>query len=83
VAAQPLLHELCARYLPNRVVAAAAEGAAIEGLPLLAERGAMGGRATAYVCRRYVCQMPVTTPEALGRQLEGVYSESPTRGEVS
>jgi uncharacterized protein YyaL (SSP411 family) len=43
----------------------------------------MGGRTTAYVCRRYVCQTPVTTPEALGRQLEGVYSESPTRGEVS
>ena len=82
-AAQPLLHELFARYLPNRVVAGAAEGTAIEGLPLLAERGAMGGRATAYVCRRYVCQMPVTTPEALVRQLEGVYSESPTRGEVS
>ena len=28
-------------------------------------------------------RLPVTTPEALGRQLEGVYSESPTRGEVS
>jgi len=82
-AAEPLLHELFARYLPNRVVAAAAEGAAIEGLPLLAERFAVGGRATAYVCRRYVCQTPVTTPEALGRQLEGVYSESPPRGEVS
>ena len=76
-------HEVFARYLPNRVVAGAAEGAAIDGLPLLAERGAVGGRATAYVCRRYVCQMPVTTPEALARQLEGVYSESPTRGEVS
>ena len=30
------------------------------GLPLLAERGAVDGRPTAYVCRRYVCQLPVT-----------------------
>jgi uncharacterized protein len=83
-AAAPLLHEVfAARYLPNRVVVGAAEGAAIEGLPLLAERGAKDGLATAYVCRRYVCEMPVTSPAALARQLEGVYSESPTRGEVS
>jgi len=83
VAAQALLHEVFSRYLPNRVVAGAPEGARIEGLPLLAERGSIDGQATAYVCRRYVCQMPVTTPEALRRQLEGVYSDSPTRGEVS
>jgi uncharacterized protein len=82
-AALPLLREVFARYLPNRVVAGSAEGAALRGLPLLAERGAVGGFATAYVCQRYVCQAPVTTADALARQLEGVYSESPTRGEVS
>ena len=40
------------------------------GLPLLADRGAVDGRPTAYVCRRYVCQLPVTEPDALARQLD-------------
>ncbi len=69
---EPLVREVFGRYLPNRVVVAAAEGAAGEGVPLLAERGAVGGRPTAYVCRQYVCQLPVTTREELARQLEGV-----------
>ena len=47
---------------------AGAPGAA--GLPLLADRGAVDGRPTAYVCRRYVCQLPVTEPDALARQLD-------------
>jgi hypothetical protein len=37
---------------------------------LLADRGAVEGRPTAYVCRDYVCQLPVTDPEALARQLD-------------
>jgi hypothetical protein len=45
-----------------------APGAA--GLPLLAGRGAVDGKPTAYVCRRYVCQLPVTDPDALARQLD-------------
>jgi uncharacterized protein YyaL (SSP411 family) len=70
--AEPLVREVFGRYLPNRVVVAAAEGAVVEGVPLLADRGAVGGRATAYVCRQYVCQVPVTTREELAQQLEGV-----------
>jgi uncharacterized protein len=59
------------RYQPNRVVVGAAEGApAGAGLPLLAGRTAVGGRATAYVCQHYVCQLPVSEPEALARQLD-------------
>src|SRR5262245_3921045 len=70
-AAGPLIRTVFERYLPNRVVAGTPEGASGE-LPLLAERAAVGGRPTAYVCRRYVCQMPVTEPEGLARQLDGV-----------
>ena len=67
----PLLRVVFGRYLPNRVVAGAPEGApAASGLPLLAERAAVGGKPTAYLCRRYVCQVPVTAPEDLARQLE-------------
>ena len=68
----PLLDTVFGRYQPNRVVVGAAEGSpAAAGLPLLADRGAVDGRPTAYVCRHYVCQLPVTEPEALAKQLDG------------
>ena len=70
--AAPLLKEVFGRYLPNRaVVGAPAGSAAAGGLPLLAERSTVDGNATAYVCRRFVCQLPVTEPQALARQLSG------------
>ena len=34
------------------------------------DRPAVGGRATAYVCRHFTCSAPVTTPEELGRLLQ-------------
>jgi uncharacterized protein YyaL (SSP411 family) len=67
----PLLDTVFGRYQPNRVVVGAPEGdAAAAGLPLLAERATVGGRPTAYVCKHYVCQLPVTEPGALARQLD-------------
>jgi uncharacterized protein YyaL (SSP411 family) len=39
-------------------------------VPLLAERIAIGGAATAYVCRGFACRQPVTDPAALTAQLE-------------
>jgi uncharacterized protein len=66
-----LLAQVWGTYQPNRVVAMAAPGdrdAAAE-VPLLAERTALGGHATAYVCEHFVCQLPVTEPEALAAQL--------------
>ncbi|MFJ1760553.1 thioredoxin domain-containing protein [Amycolatopsis sp. NPDC088138] len=39
------------------------------GVPLLADRPLVEGSAAAYVCRGYVCDRPVTTPEALTAQL--------------
>jgi hypothetical protein len=70
-AVAPLLDTVFGRYRPNRVVVGAAEGdPAGAGLPLLAERTAVGGRPTAYVCQHYVCQLPVTEPDALARQLD-------------
>ena len=38
-------------------------------LPLLLDKGMVDGRPTAYVCHNYVCQLPVTDPEALAAQL--------------
>jgi uncharacterized protein len=67
----PLAGTVFGRYMPNRVVVGAATGApAGSGLPLLADRPAMGGAPTAYVCRRYVCRLPVTDPAGLATQLD-------------
>jgi uncharacterized protein YyaL (SSP411 family) len=71
-AAAPLLERVFGRYLPNRVVAGMADGAKeAAALPLLAGKRAEGGRATAYLCRKYVCQAPTSDPDALARQLDG------------
>ena len=66
----PLAETAFRRYMPNRlVVGAPADSPDRTGLPLLADRGAVDGKPTAYVCRRYVCQLPVTDPASLVTQL--------------
>ena len=39
------------------------------GVPLLADRPLVGGRPTAYVCRHFTCEAPVTDPQALASAL--------------
>ena len=56
-------------YLPALVLAGAPPDAA-GGVALLADRPTMNERATAYVCRRYACEQPVTTTADLAAQLE-------------
>ena len=55
-------------FVPSLVLAAGTEGDG-EGIALLANRPMRGGQATAYVCRGYVCDAPVTEPSALFDQL--------------
>jgi uncharacterized protein YyaL (SSP411 family) len=84
-ATQSLLDIVFQRYLPNKVVVGT-PGASFDklragpepgkgtngiGSPLLEQREMVGGKPTAYVCQHYVCQLPVTEPEALAKQLEG------------
>ncbi|MGW2192226.1 N-acylglucosamine 2-epimerase, partial [Streptosporangium sp. NPDC001682] len=40
-------------------------------IPLLADRGLVGGAPAAYVCRGFTCRMPVITPTALRAELAG------------
>ena len=68
-----LLRVLFGNFLPNTVVALrrpGPEGERAERLiPLLAGRPQLNGKATAYVCEQYTCQLPVTEARALAEQL--------------
>ncbi|HEX6867574.1 MAG TPA: thioredoxin domain-containing protein [Candidatus Limnocylindrales bacterium] len=64
-----LLAEVRHGFRPNQVVSVAADPAA-STVPLLDDRVAIGGVATAYVCRGFVCRLPVTDATALRAQLE-------------
>jgi uncharacterized protein len=69
-----LLDALAARYLPFAVtipVYADHVRALAEVLPPLAAMPPVDGRATAYVCRDYVCLAPATDAESLVAQLGG------------
>ena len=68
-----LIREVHGRYLPNAVLAVGpgSDGTAAQEVPLLRDRTAREGLATAYVCERFTCRTPVTDPEALAAQLRG------------
>ena len=59
---------LAQTYVPSLVLAGGAPAKA-GGIALLADRPMLDGRATAYVCRSYVCERPVTDPHSLLGQL--------------
>jgi uncharacterized protein YyaL (SSP411 family) len=63
----PLL-ERARRLAPGGSVIVAGMPAAT-GVPLLADRPLVDGGPAAYVCRGFVCDRPVTTPDELGAQL--------------
>ena len=61
------------RFLPNHVLAVSSPGddASTERVALLRDRPQRDGHATAYVCERFQCRFPVTTPAELVEQLGG------------
>jgi uncharacterized protein len=66
------IEEIYSRYIPNKVLAGCEPNdahAALE-IVLLAERSAIGGQATAYLCRNYTCLKPSTTVEEFSARLE-------------
>jgi uncharacterized protein YyaL (SSP411 family) len=65
--ADRLLDVVRERFLPNRLLAV---GASDPGIPLLADRRTIDGKATAYLCEHFVCQAPTQDPGELARQLD-------------
>ncbi|HEV2237379.1 MAG TPA: thioredoxin domain-containing protein [Ktedonobacterales bacterium] len=74
-----LAHEVNARYLPRTVVASASpeDAAHLATVPLLRDRPAQGGHATAYVCEGFACLMPTTDAAMLAAQLDADSSAPP------
>jgi uncharacterized protein YyaL (SSP411 family) len=66
----PLLGVVRTGYRPLQVVAAGAQ-TEDETIPLLANRPQVDDSGTAYVCRRFVCDAPVTDADELAAQLGG------------
>ena len=53
-------------FRPRIVLAGGEE----DGVPLLAGREPVDGRAAAYVCERFACRRPVTEPDELAALLD-------------
>jgi hypothetical protein len=70
--AAPLLAKLRATFLPNRALVVARQGDDLTEqarlVPLLEEKVARKGEATAYVCERRVCRLPTSAPQVFAQQ---------------
>ena len=70
---EALEREAAARYLPFAVVVPVAPGEWQRRIgaaaPFVAAMSTIDGRATAYFCRDFACQAPVTDPESFAAQL--------------
>jgi uncharacterized protein YyaL (SSP411 family) len=75
---QQLTRATAQQYVPSLVLAGGiAEDS--DGIALLANRPMLDGKATAYVCRDYVCQQPVTELRQLSERLSKVILTAGTR----
>lgn len=69
-----MLAELRGAFVPNKVVALTRGRAgrdAVALVPMLDERVALDGKATAYVCESYACKLPTTDPKVMLKEMGG------------
>ncbi len=64
-----LLRVVNGAYRPTVVTAVTRPGALEAGIALLEGRDRVDGQDAAYVCERFACRRPVTTPEDLAKEL--------------
>ena len=70
-----LLRQVNTRFLPNKILLVADGGAGQQQLtrwlPFVARCSSRGGRATAYICEKYVCKQPTTDARVVAQLLSG------------
>jgi uncharacterized protein YyaL (SSP411 family) len=64
-----MLRAVREKFLPNKIVAHADEQL-VKLMPYVKEMKLVDGKATAYVCENFVCQLPTNDPEALRNLLQ-------------
>jgi uncharacterized protein YyaL (SSP411 family) len=71
---EALLRTIHSRFLPGSIVllvdSPEARGALLTGIPSIESMQKIEGRASAYFCRDYTCQLPVCEPEKLAELLQ-------------
>ncbi len=67
--AAALIRTVWSRYVPNRVLAVTTRNESASPVPLLRGRSLVSGASAAYVCERFVCERPVSDPDALASLL--------------
>ena len=79
-----LLKEVHAHFVPNKILLVADGGEGqkklTQFLPFIERMTATGGKATAYVCENYSCQLPTSDPSVLGQLLlkqENIHNNLP------
>ncbi len=70
-----LVDVLRTRVLPGSVRVTAPPGVGADLTPLLAERALVDGQPAAYVCEHFACRLPVTDPDALRAELDGLLDD--------
>jgi uncharacterized protein YyaL (SSP411 family) len=70
---QALLHEVRRRYLPNNIllIVDGHQTVLAEYVPVVKSMTQLDGRATAYVCEDFACELPTNDPEKLAQLLTG------------
>ena len=61
-----LLKVIREKYLPCKIIA---ESSSKLDIPLMKDKVPLGGKSTAYICKNYACQKPVTDDKKLKEQL--------------
>jgi len=67
---QAMLHAIRKHFIPNKVVLWQNNQLA-KLAPYTAKQKALGGKATAYICENFQCNLPVTDPEQVLKLLQG------------
>jgi uncharacterized protein YyaL (SSP411 family) len=75
---QAMRRTAAARYVPSLVVAGGPESGAGLEVALLSGRTTISGKPAAYLCRNRVCELPVTSPDALDGEFDRLAGAAPS-----